>query len=209
MKILIADDDPVCRLLLQSLLVSAGHEVLVAADGHQAWNVLDLADGPLVAILDWYMPGPDGPELCQRIRQLPPHRLVYAMLLTGRSGRDSVVFGLEAGAHDYLTKPFDQAELFARLHVGMRMLRLQQALGDRVRELEEALGRVRQLQGLLPMCCYCKSIRADKDYWQQVEHYFAEHSDVKVSHGICPSCYTKVVEPQIAAYRRTPAESRH
>jgi DNA-binding response OmpR family regulator len=215
-KILIADDDSVCRLLLQSMLAKPGREVLTARDGDEAWRLLQETHGALLAILDWHMPGIEGVELCRRIRELTaastsslpiamcqlPARLIYIVLLTGRTGRDSVIRGLEAGAHDYITKPFDQDELHARVQVGMRVLSLQQMLADRVRELEDALKRVKQLQGLLPMCSYCKCIRNDKDYWQQVEHYIADHSELQFSHGICPSCYKRVVEPQLAALRR-------
>lgn len=84
------------------------------------------------------------------------------------------------------------------------MLALRQALGDRVRELEAALASVKHLRGLLPICSYCKSIRADQDYWQQVELYLAEHTAAEFSHGICPACYEAVVEPQLAAFRRDP-----
>ena len=201
-KILIADDDPICRLLLETTLVASGHEVVVAADGDEAWPYLQEAGGPMLAILDWHMPGIDGPELCRRLRQLPAGQHVYPILLTGRTGRDSIIQGLEAGAYDYITKPFDQEELHARLHVGLRVLTLQQALAERVRELESAVANVKHLQGLLPMCSYCKSIRADEDYWQQVEHYIADHSAAQFSHGICPSCYESVVEPQLAALRK-------
>lgn len=200
-KILIADDDPICRLLVETTLVSAGHKVILACDGDEAWRILLRESAPLLAILDWQMPGVDGLELCRRIRDLSANRLIYPILLTGRTGRQSVILGLEAGAHDYVTKPFDHEELHARIHVGFRMLRLQQALADRVHELEEALTNVKQLQGLLPMCSYCKSIRTDQDYWQKVEHYIADHSELQFSHGICPTCYKSVVEPQLTAFR--------
>jgi CheY-like chemotaxis protein len=151
------------------------------------------------------MPGQDGLELCRRVRALPASRLIYVILLTARSTREDVIRGLKAGADDYITKPCDHDELYARLQVGARMLRLQQNLADRVRELEAALSNLNQLQGLLPMCCYCKCIRNDENYWEQVEHYIAAHSELEFSHGICPSCYVKVVEPQLQAARRLQA----
>src|SRR5207249_755847 len=113
-----------------------------------------------------------------------------------RGHRDDVVTGLESGADDYLTKPVDRAELRARLQAGRRVVELQASLAARVRELESALARVKQLQRLLPICCYCKKVRGDENYWQQVESYLAEHADMRFSHGICPECYEAVVRPQ-------------
>ena len=112
-----------------------------------------------------------------------------------------VVKGLEAGADDYMIKPFDAEELRARVRVGFRVLDLQEKLTHRVDELEQALGQIKQLQGLLPICSYCKKIRDDGNYWQQVEEYIGSHSEVKFSHGICPACYEKEMIPQLAALR--------
>src|SRR5439155_4831059 len=106
----------------------------------------------------------------------------------------SIVTGLQAGADDYITKPFDRGELQARLQVGRRIVELQKGLADRVRELEAALSRVRQLQGLLPICAWCKKIRDDQNYWHQVETYIGSHSDARFSHGICPDCLKTVME---------------
>jgi CheY-like chemotaxis protein len=202
MNVLVADDDPIYRKLLSAHLLRWGHEAAVAHDGADAWRRIEGSTGSLFAILDWSMPGADGIELCRRVRLLPAGRIVYVMLLTARTAREDIIAGLEAGADDYLTKPFDPGELFARFQVGARMLRLQQSLADRVRELEAALASVSQLQGLLPMCCYCKCIRNDENYWEQVEHYIAAHSELQFSHGICPGCYDKIVAPQLQALRR-------
>jgi CheY-like chemotaxis protein len=201
MKILVADDDPICRLHLESCLRKGEYDVVACGNGEEAWHQIESGEEPLLAILDWHMPGLGGLELCRRARELPAGRMVYVILLTGSSGRESVLRGLGAGAHDYIVKPFDTEELYARLLVGKRVLHLQQTLADRVRQLEDALLRVRQLYGLLPGCCYCKSIRTDQDYWQQLEHYIAAHSDVRFSHAICPSCSASVVQPQIEAIR--------
>ena len=110
-----------------------------------------------------------------------------------------MITGLQAGADDYVTKPFDHEELRARVQVGIRIIELQTMLERQVVELQDALTRVRQLSGLLPICSYCKKVRDDGNYWQQVEQYVSTHSNVQFSHGICPDCYAKVVQPQLDA----------
>ena len=140
------------------------------------------------------MPGMDGVDVCRAVRAAQPPMPPYLILLTARSTRQDIVAGLRAGADDYIVKPVDRDELEARLQVAARVVTLQQRLADRVVELEDALKRVRQLQGLLPICAYCKRIRDDQNYWSQVETYIAEHTDVQFSHGICPSCLDEVMK---------------
>jgi CheY-like chemotaxis protein len=199
MRILIADDDLASGRLLEAILARRGYEVVVARDGKEAWEILQRADAPPIAVLDWLMPGYDGVQLCRMVRGLRDARPIYLILLSGNDRKEDVSEGLEAGADDYITKPFDRNEFLARLKVGARIVQLQQSLAARVDELEEAVTRVSLLQGLLPICCYCKNIRDDKNYWRQVEHYISDNTDVRFSHGICPDCYKKVVEPQLAA----------
>ena len=196
-KILIAEDDAVSRRVLEATLVKFGYDVVVAGDGAQAWALLEGEDAPRLAILDWMMPEIDGLEICRRLRLIPTATPPYLILLTAKSSKEDVVTGLDAGANDYLTKPFDRAELRARVQVGAHVLELQSNLGDRVRELEEALAQVKQLEGLLPICSYCKKIRDEQNFWQRVDSYLSEHTDVMFSHGICPDCYRDVVQPQL------------
>jgi phosphoserine phosphatase RsbU/P len=202
MKILIADDDPVSRRLLQLTLLSWGYEALAAQDGQEAWQALQQEDGPALAILDWLMPGLDGLEVCRRVRQTPALSHLYLILLTAKGERQDIVAGLQAGANDYVTKPFNAAELQARLQVGVRMVDLQAELARRVQELEAALIQVKQLEGYLPICAYCKKIRNDDNYWQQIENYISAHSEALFTHSICPDCYQKHVEPELAELRR-------
>ena len=193
MRVLVADDEPTGAMILARSLERWGLEVVIAHDGEEAWRIIDQDGGIAMAILDWMMPGADGPELCRRIRQDERHAHMHVILLTTRDSHADVVAGLDAGADDYLIKPFNPEELRARVHVGIRVLTLQDRLADRVAELQAALSKVRQLSGLLPICSYCKRIRGDENYWQKVESYLSEHTDAKFSHGICPQCYKTVL----------------
>jgi sigma-B regulation protein RsbU (phosphoserine phosphatase) len=192
MRALVADDDPVARVILTRALDGWSIEPIVVADGAAAWEVIASDNAPSLAIIDWEMPGLDGPELCRRIRGNPSSASMYVVLLTGRDTADDVVAGLDAGADDYLVKPFRASELRARLNAGVRVLTLQERLARQVVELQQALVSVKQLRGLLPICSYCKRVRGDEDYWQQVEGYIADRTDAEFSHGICPDCFEKV-----------------
>ncbi len=201
LRILIAEDDVVSRTVLDRTLRGWGHEVVVTHDGAQAWDALLADDAPSLAILDWMMPGIEGPEVCRRLRALARPVPTYIILLTAKGQTDDIVAGLDSGADDYVTKPFDRQELRSRVRVGERILTLQQGLANRIQELEVALGQVKELSGLLPICSYCKAVRDDQNYWHRVETYVAAHSSARFSHGICPGCWKDVVEPEIAAPR--------
>jgi len=128
MKLLIADDDLTSRTILAAVTRKWGYESIAVADGELAWQVLQESDAPLLLLIDWEMPELDGLGLCQRIRQQDGINPPFIILLTSRSETDDVVAGLEAGANDYIVKPFANAELKARLKVGRRMLELQSQL---------------------------------------------------------------------------------
>lgn len=196
-RVLIAEDDSASCVVLERTLRGWGHDVVVTRDGTEAWDALSREDAPRLAILDWMMPGLEGPELCRRTRALARPIPTYLILLTARDSTNDIVNGLESGADDYVTKPFDRNELRSRVRVGERVLALQQGLADRVEQLEEALGQVKELKGLLPICSYCKAVRDDHNYWHRVETYIAAHSSARFSHGICPGCWTDVVEPEL------------
>ena len=193
MRILIADDDRVSTTMLSRTVEQWGFEVVVVHDGAAAWERIIGDEPPALAIGDWMMPGLDGIELCRRIRAAALRSPVYVILLTARTSRQDLVAGLEAGADDYLTKPFDPDELRARIHVGRRTL--------------ELMANIKQLTGLLPICSYCKRIRSDHNYWEQVESYISAHTDAQFSHGICPPCLAKAMEeidPPAVPSRVTP-----
>jgi sigma-B regulation protein RsbU (phosphoserine phosphatase) len=192
MRVLIADDDRMGATMLARSLERWNLEPVVASNGEDAWRMIQDM-GVTMAILDWMMPGADGLELCRRIRQDETHAHMHVILLTARNSPADIVAGLAAGADDYLVKPFDPDELRARVHVGVRVLSLQDRLAEQVAELQQALSKVKQLSGLLPICSYCKRIRSDEDYWEQVEGFLTQHTHAQFSHGICPTCYDAVL----------------
>jgi sigma-B regulation protein RsbU (phosphoserine phosphatase) len=222
MRVLLAEDDPVSRHRLQIMLTKWGHEVLIGHDGREAWQALQAKDAPQLAILDWMMPHMDGVEICRKLREAVQagrsgsndlgktsaashltvrHPPMYVILLTAKCRKEEIVEGLSAGADDYVTKPFDGRELYARIEVGRRILELQASLAERVQELEAALAQVKRLRGLLPICAWCHKIRDDHNYWQSVEEYVAAHSEARFSHGICPECMKGVMGHQDAETR--------
>jgi DNA-binding response OmpR family regulator len=188
MKVLIAEDEPISRRVLEVRLAKSGYEVVPVEDGARAWAVLQSEDAPALAILDWMMPGLDGLEICRRLRGRKTGIYVYVILLTARGQLDDVVEGLESGADDYVTKPFDWKELETRVRAGARIVGLQSQLASKVGELENALAHVRTLQGLLPICMHCKRIRDDSNTWQQLESYIESHSNAMFTHSLCRRC---------------------
>lgn len=180
MKILIAEDDPVSVKILQFTLEHFGHEVVSAANGTDAWAKFD-AEPVRVIVSDWMMPGLDGLELCKKVRARPKTDYTYFILLTAiNTGRDNLRQAMDAGIDDFLTKPLDREAILMRLRVAERIL--------------EFTKQIRALKDLIPICMYCKRVRDDSDYWDQVEHYIHEHTGSNFSHGICPTCFDVQLE---------------
>ena len=194
MQIVIVDDDPMSRKLAEHALADCGAGVRLLQDGNEAWTAIQDRHEPTLVILDRMMPGVDGVDLCRRARLAGDFPPLYIVMVTSAGRPSDVTEGLEAGADDYVVKPFNRGELRARAQVGIRMLALQENLARRVTELEAAIHNIKQLSGLLPMCSYCKKIRVDDSYWQQLEGYITEHSDAQFSHGICPECFPSVLD---------------
>jgi len=128
MRILVAEDNPVLQRVLQSMLTQWGYDVVVASDGEEAWRLLQDEEGPRLAILDWLMPGLDGIEVCRRVRSANQLDYTYILILTAKTGSEDLVVAMDAGADDYVTKPFKSPELKARLRVGCRIIELQERL---------------------------------------------------------------------------------
>ncbi|MEI7636753.1 MAG: response regulator transcription factor [Syntrophus sp. (in: bacteria)] len=193
MRILIAEDDLTSRTVLTAVLKKQGHEVEATVKGMEAWQALQQPDAPKLVILDWMMPPEmDGLEVVRRVRGLQTDRPTYIIMLTIKNDKENIVKCLDAGADDYIAKPYDLKEHDARVNVGRRILEMQDAMADKVQELQKALNEVRTLRGIIPICASCKMIRDDRGYWNQVEAYVRDHNEAEFSHGICPECIEKL-----------------
>jgi sigma-B regulation protein RsbU (phosphoserine phosphatase) len=183
MKVLAVEDDNTSRAVLRKALEGLGHEVIEARDGEEAWSAW-LAEKPRVTVSDWQMPKLDGLKLCRRLRAQQGQDYVYFILLTGsHASAHNRRAASEAGVDDFLTKPIDISALWMRLRVAERILKY--------------TTQVHQLEEMMPMCSYCKKIRDDKNYWQQIESYINERTGTEISHSVCPECYQRVVVPEL------------
>ena len=193
MKILAVEDDPVARAILRQALIRLGHEVVDACDGVEALKVLE-KEPVRVIVSDWMMPEMDGLGLCRAVRGRVHADYVYFILLTGREADvDNQREAIEAGVDDFLTKPLDLQEIWMRLRVAERILRF--------------ATEVRQLEAFLPICGYCKKVRDDQNYWQQIESYINERTGTDFSHSVCPDCYQRVVMPELDKLRSAAGKS--
>jgi len=177
----------VARKILVQALHRLGYEASEAADGNEALHIVE-QEPVRVIVSDWLMPEMDGLELCHRIRTRVNSEYVYFILLTSRTAdpanqREAI----EAGVDDFLSKPLDLQELWMRLRVSERILKF--------------TTQVRQLEAFLPICSYCKKVRDDQNYWQQIEAYINERTGSEFSHSICPDCYQRVIVPELEKLR--------
>ncbi len=191
MKILTVEDDAVARAVLRQALRRLGHETVEAADGEAAWELLQ-TEPVRVVVSDWMMPRTDGLDLCRRVRGRTGTDYIYFILLTSRDAtEENQTAAADAGVDDFLTKPLDLPELWTRLRVAERILRY--------------TTQVRQLEEMLPICSYCKKIRDDQNYWQQLEGYISERTGSDFSHSVCPDCYQRVVIPELEKFKAAAA----
>jgi sigma-B regulation protein RsbU (phosphoserine phosphatase) len=194
LKILTVEDDSVARAVLRQALRRLGHEAVEAADGEAAWDLLQKTEGVRVVVSDWIMPNSDGLELCKRVRGRVGSEYTYFILLTSRDAtEENQRAAADAGVDDFLTKPLDFPELWTRLRVAERILRY--------------TTQVRQLEEMLPICSYCKKIRDDQNYWQQIEGYISERTGSDFSHSVCPDCYQRVIVPELTKLKINPKPS--
>jgi len=193
MRILVAEDDSVSRLVLTTGLRKLGYEVDEAVDGAEAWRIYKANNVHLV-ITDWMMPNVDGLELCRKIRSEQVEKYTFIIMLTALGGKQSYLEAMDAGADDFVTKPYDFDQIQAKLRMATRILKLQH--------------EVKQLEGLLPICSYCKKIRNEDNTWEPVEGYVTKKTEAAFSHGVCPSCYEEHLKPQLEELKRQRANGK-
>jgi CheY-like chemotaxis protein len=192
MKILVAEDDLISRKLLSKTLKQFGHTVMAFDNGAEAWAEFD-ATPVRVIVSDWLMPGIDGLDLCRKVRERPQTEYTYFILLTANvQGRDTYLEAMNAGIDDFLAKPLDRDEIWMRLKVAERILKYTTTIN--------------QLESMLPICSYCKKVRDDNNYWQQVETYLSNRTGTSFSHSICPTCYANKVKPELDKLRKRQSE---
>ena len=191
-KVLIAEDDLVSAKVLSALLQRLGYQVTVARDGDEAWKLFE-ADPVRLIVSDWMMPGTDGLALCEKVRAHRAIPYTYFILLTAnRTTADNYKLAADAGVDDFLTKPIDREALQMRLHVAARILKF--------------TAEIRQLKELIPMCVYCRKVRDEENYWQQVETYIQTETGSRFSHGACPDCCEKELADFNAAMAAAPTK---
>ncbi len=177
----------ISRSLLGTTLEQLGHEVVAFENGEEAWKAFD-EDPFRVVVSDWLMPRVDGLEFCRKVRKRSETEYTYFILLTANvRGKDSYLEAMDAGIDDFLSKPLDRDQIWMRLRVAERILRY--------------TTQIVELEQMLPICSYCKKVRDDNNYWQQVETYIGDRTGTSFSHSVCPRCYEEVVVPQLADLR--------
>jgi DNA-binding response OmpR family regulator len=204
-KILVVDDIKKNIQVLGSILGKEGYAVSYATDGDKALDMTTTEDFDLI-LLDVMMPGMDGFEVCRRLKKQPQTQEIPILFLTAKSEQDDIIRGLEHGAVDYLTKPFNTAELIVRVKTQISLRQAQRIILERNAELEkkneelerlivenkQAKSEINTLRGILPICSHCKKIRNDKGYWTTIESYISKHSEAEFSHGMCLDCAKKL-----------------
>lgn len=173
--ILMAEDDPVSAKILEIALTKLGYHPVIAHDGAQAWDKFNQEPVRLI-VSDWMMPGLDGLAFCEKVRARARTPYTYFILLTANhTSPENYALATAAGIDDFLTKPLDREAIQMRLAVAERILKY--------------TTEIRQLRELIPICIYCRKVRDEQDYWEQVETYVQKETGSRFSHGACPECY--------------------
>lgn len=197
-KILIVDDISKNIQMIANILKAEGYQMAFAQNGQSALEHAESVSFDLI-LLDIMMPGMDGYEICVKLKKDIRTRDIPVIFLTARTDTESILKGFETGAVDYVTKPFNSAELLARVRTHLELKRARDIQDTLITEketlilkLEKALEEIKTLRGFIPICCSCKKIRNDEDYWEQIEVYIQKHTNAVFSHGLCPDCAQKL-----------------
>lgn len=189
--ILIVDDVPENVEILYSVLSQEHYRFAIALNAAEMYKAIE-KEYPDLILLDVMLPDGDGFALAEDILSVHSDQYLPIIFITARAHLEDKVRGFEAGGVDYITKPFEDAEVSHRVktHVELKLARERQTA--LIQQLQQALEEVKQLRGIIPICAHCKNVRNDNGYWMQVEHYISEHSDAEFSHGLCPVCMNKM-----------------
>jgi PleD family two-component response regulator len=194
--VLIVDDVPKNIQVVAGVLSQIQIRMAVAQNASQAFEILERISPDLI-LLDVMLPDIDGFEICRRLKESPVHRDIPVIFLTAKVDPLDLIQGFEAGAIDYVVKPFNPLELKVRVQTQLELKRARDAQKELITELQRALDQVKLLSGMIPMCSSCKKVRDDAGYWKQVEEYIESRSEALVSHGLCPECVRNLY-PEIA-----------
>ena len=188
--VLIVEDNPNNIKVLGTMLMEASYRVAVANRGSAVFELIPKVKPDLI-LLDIMMPEMDGYEVCRLLKASSVTQDIPIIFLSAKNETDDIVKGFDLGGADYVTKPFRSKELLARVHTQIALIRLQRTMNKKNQDLEEALANVKTLSGLLPICAWCKKIRKDDGYWQQIEAYLHDQTKVDFTHSVCPECSKK------------------
>ena len=188
LSVMVVDDDPDVLFATVRVITSMGYRVIAAASGQECKTSLRKAVPDLI-LLDVVLPDMNGIDLCRDLKNDPAFKGVFIVLTSGmKTSSLDQADGLEFGADGYIARPISNRELKARIHAMVRILLSEREQSRLITELQDALSRVKRLSGLLPFCSYCKKIRDDRGYWNQIEEYIQENSDAELGESICPAC---------------------
>jgi CheY-like chemotaxis protein len=189
MKVLLVENDPLSRLYMEASLATLGMDSEIAENGEEALTILKKTHIRLV-VSDWQMPDMDGLDLCRRVRALKGEYVYYILYMPVDATVENEDAAIETGVDDFLQKPVNLRDLRIRLHVARRIL--------------DCTEHIQKLESLIPICSYCKSVRDDANYWQQIEKYVSQRTGSSFSHSVCPTCYTEHIVPQFEAMNIKP-----
>ncbi|SRR6056297_560035 len=189
--ILIVDDVPENVEILHSVLKEQDYRFAIALNVSDTFKALE-KEVPDLILLDVMLPDGDGFSAAKDILSVYSSYYIPIIFITARAHLEDKVKGFQAGGVDYITKPFEDAEVSARVKTHLELKQARQKQEELIKQLQHALDEVKQLRGIIPICARCKKVRNDEGFWMQVEHYISDHSEAEFSHGLCPNCMNEM-----------------